>query len=402
MSLRLKDERGASAVVLALVLVVLIGILALSINGGLLLSKYRQVRRASDAGALAAAISCQNQEPPDPTIAAVDNANQYSAANVDVDPTGPVAQPPRVRFKDLSGTLVFPQSCTGMSAGRVTVQYTVQQSLLFGSSPKYVSATATATWGFAGGGPIFPLTVSRNRLSTCGIPDSMTEADIGVTRCAFYFNQNTTVSTWGLIDLGTWGVSPTDANGCSAGVSSGNQQYVDWYNTQPILNLVHDNPASAPTFVCPTPGNRTVLYATDSNSQNAVVARAVASRKTYMFPVNQPGPCSAPVAPASPTCNTLTSNGSLDRYAVIGLAWLKPAEICGTGNPQNPGFDCTQSNSTGTTDKALCDALVTAATPADSNARCLVAEWEGFTTSTTDVVVGDSFGNVKIIRLVGN
>lgn len=60
MSYRSRRRRGAVAVIVALCLVTLLGIVAVSLDGGLLLDQRRRVQAAADAAALAAAIDLYN------------------------------------------------------------------------------------------------------------------------------------------------------------------------------------------------------------------------------------------------------------------------------------------------------------------------------------------------------
>lgn len=393
---RLSDERGATAVMMVFLLVVIIGMLALAIDGGLLFVKYRQARRANDAAALAAALECAtsgNQSKADAS------ANTVAAGNAS-DVKGVLGSPNVYTpgCNTTKGTVKVRYGSTQATGGGVEIMLWPALCALLPScsvtSPKDVVASATAIWGAAAGGPVFPLTLGKNKLSNCGIPDSMTDDDIGTTRCAFYFDQGA-ISTWGLIDLDTWGVSPTDSNACGGKTPSGNDKYVDWYNDPPTKPL-NDDPMSNPVFVCPTPGDRDVLYANESFSPNAVVAKAVQSGQMYSFPVNNPGPC--PSAPL--TCNILNPDGSLELYAIIGFAWLKPVELCPGGGNNTTGFSCTGSNAT-TNDKQLCDALLVPPLKADPTSRCLVAQWEGYTTVNVDPITGDSFGNVRSVQLTG-
>ena len=128
---KLRDERGATAVFVAILLVVLLGMLSLSVDGGALFLKYRAIRTANDAAALAAALSCAKKEG---VTAANAQANLLAADNV--FDAAPVNAP------------VYDPSCDA-DAGTVTVHFQGEQQLFFSrvvgvSSPKPVGATATA------------------------------------------------------------------------------------------------------------------------------------------------------------------------------------------------------------------------------------------------------------------
>ena len=53
---RLSDDSGATAVIVAILILVLVGMLSLAVDGGILWAKYRGIRTANDAAALAAAV----------------------------------------------------------------------------------------------------------------------------------------------------------------------------------------------------------------------------------------------------------------------------------------------------------------------------------------------------------
>jgi Flp pilus assembly protein TadG len=357
MTARLKDERGASAVLVAFVLVVLIGILALSIDGGLLLSKYREVRRASDAAALAAAISCRDG---DGGSVATTEAGTYASDNV-VDPSEP-APGVTVTFQDLQGHPV--QDCiTIQSGGKVTVRVSASQSLMFApavsrmlnpavdessiTQPKQVVATATAVWGGAGVGQgVVPMMLSSNRLSNCDIPFGVGDGDV----CAFWFNngnkgsqtdQDLMNAEWGWIDLSQWDVG-------RYGPCPGNTtpQEIGETLTTPVESITMASPP--PTYSCRGNGNMTSLF-----NPNGAIEDVIG--ETVVFPVNDP---TQQVAANGTVCppNSLT-NCTVIKYAIVGFAELELMNVY-KGNTSQAFQYCKH--------------------PSDANARCLVAVWHGF------------------------
>jgi Flp pilus assembly protein TadG len=131
-------ERGAVGVVVALLLLVVIGFLALSVDVGVMLVKRRYLVNANDAAALAAALSCARGEGEAEANA---QAESYAAANA-----GEVSlvEPP-----------VYEPSCDAPS-GKVTVRFAGTQATLFAPvlgfrSEVDVSAIATAAWTGSGG-----------------------------------------------------------------------------------------------------------------------------------------------------------------------------------------------------------------------------------------------------------
>jgi hypothetical protein len=409
MSSRVSEERGATAVMMAILLVVFIGMLALSIDGGLLWSKFREARRANDAAALAAALECGRSGDQSKADASADTVAAGNAADMKQAPQSLTGVPP----------LKYDPSCSA-SKGTVTVHYGSTQvtgggvQLMFWpavcalvpscsiSSPKDVGASATAVWGFAGSGPIFPMALSKDRLSTCGIPSLMTDADVGVARCAFYFNQSGNDSsnwTWGLIDLDTWNANPADSNACNATQSPNTQKYQDWYASPPIFGL-KDDPNNNPTYVCLTPGNKKVLYDVGNSPNNVVSSAILCATATTAADVTKYCPASGQVTTYSFPVSAITtgsSNGTL--FGIVGFASLKPANLCAGAN--NGSWSCAQST-TEASDIALCDALLLSLGVANGQGtRCVIAEWEGYSTSNTDDIVDNSFGNVRAARLTG-
>ena len=326
---RFRDESGVTAVILAVVLVVVIGLLALSIDGGLLWVKYRKVRNANDAAALAAALSCAEGEG---QTAADTSADNVASLNAPVTPLTENAYTP---------------SCNP-DAGTVEVNYSGTQALLFGpavgvTSPKPVVGTATATWGAAGGSDIVvPLMIS---LSDCDIPDGTPPVT-----CHFWWDDDFPgESTFGIVNLDTWGWAAGQA-GCGPSDSDLNAA-IDQGWSEPLLL------ESNPTYVCALEG----VHANVAQHINHILPHS------FMFPVNDPTQQVPPCPAGSATCPELY------QYAVIGFAELTITEsivnnnnaedLCGTISPGSGG-----------------------------NYRCVEAVWTGFNTTGFSPGGGENFG----------
>ncbi len=133
------DERGATAVIVALSLIALLGMIVLTVDVGQLLFRRRAMVNGSDAGALAAAQSCAGLTDSDSPEAmsdvfAIDNVNGLVAGNGGIT--------------DVAG-------CDGPPFGHVTVQYQIPQELFF-----------AGVLGF--NGPATVRTASHGRLGTGG------------------------------------------------------------------------------------------------------------------------------------------------------------------------------------------------------------------------------------------
>jgi Flp pilus assembly protein TadG len=139
----MSDERGAVAVVVALVMVPLVAFAAISVDVAAMWWEKQQLRTGADAGALAIAQDCAKSAPACLTPAFT--AQQLVSDNH-----------PR---SEAAG------SVTSLSAGRVTVRASSTRNHLFapvlGVSSTVISAESTVAWGAPSGGrAVLPLTFS--------------------------------------------------------------------------------------------------------------------------------------------------------------------------------------------------------------------------------------------------
>jgi len=347
---RFHDESGAATVVVGVVIVVLVGMLALTIDSGLLWTKYRAIRTANDAAALAAALSCAQGE----GLAAADaKADELAVSNVGdavaIDPA------------------VYPEGCEP-EGGKVTVRYGGNQALMFGpaigvSSPRPVVASTTAIWGGAGAAmQVAPLMLSAHRLSTCGIPDG--ELYDG-KQCFFWWDNGTpndttalTNAEWGLMDLTTWGIA---SNGACTGTVS--QSDVGTWISQGFPGSLVVPPA--PKYVCRGSGFQGNALNNDVNAMEGDL---------LYFPVNDQN---QQVDRDGLLCRPELLDGqcTVDKYAIVGFAVLEIVHIW-TGM----------------------DAQERCQHPADNNGslRCLEALWRGFDPVGFTAGGGANFGVVAV------
>lgn len=351
----------------AVLLVVLLAILALAIDGGLLLVKYRQVRRANDAAALAAAIECV-KNPTGGTDGADQKANEYAQANG-------AESPP---WTD-DGKNVYPNGCQS-KAGKVTVYYGAWQDLEFGpaigvTSPKHVTATATATWGAAGSvGTLIPLALAEGTdLGKC-TATANSQPPIGATCKLFWSTSDPTNGTWGVVDLrcAYWSTCNPNLDDSTSGCEN-----------QPNANLVNGSGPndggwmegiSASFFSSmPVPPNQYVYACAGNGGLGADLTNAInqwaacpdgpentlTCKQPFVYmPVFRPYPISV----------LNQSGNNIYKYAIIGFAGLR---IIKTYQAQGALDACGVSGSAG----------------GGGNSRCLIASWQGFATG------GLSFGN---------
>lgn len=373
---RLSDESGVAGVIVAVLLVVLVGILALSIDGGLLFSKYRQVRRANDAAAIAAAISCSKGQ----TTEAMTEADEYAGAiagpkaNI-VDLSEPLPTRVSIDFKDLSDNPVA--DCTTIQdGGKVTVRYRAQQSLMFGpavgvTSPKSVEAAATAIWGGAGGtGDIIPLAVMLDRLKSpnCNlIPFPGQPTPVPGTQCAFWWDDGALgSSSWGLMALSTWGTDSAPS-GCDAGGGTGDLTGAIIKGYGSTLYLDPGAP-DVPVYVCTKNG------VSINPIDNAVQTALANNRVNFVLPIND----------STKQINTCNTQGvcSPYKFAIVAFAFIKPVDLY---KRNEAGYS------------ACTDAIPPSGDTA--NSWCLVASWEGFSYEGVSPGGGPAIGGVVAVGL---
>ena len=340
---RLRDERGVTATIVAVTLVVLFGMLALAVDLGFMTVKRRAMVRSSDAAALAFAESCTRSGLGTPD----QQADALAVANVsDAVRLGPAAWP-------YQGVCLPGAS---LNWGTVTVTYQGPSGVFFGRilgvTDERVQASSTAVWGPAvAAGGVAPFMLSTGRLSNpdCwGIPNAAPG-----THCWFYWNDKDIGNAqWGILNiqgdptLPNWGWNVSPSYNCPS-LNSGTLQAM-MANAPPYLPM--GNPD---TYVCTRPGGPTDVW---------TQLKAFASlpetdpNKTRLFPINDstkqvdrsgnlcPAPCDA-----------------VDKYDVIGFAALK-VEGAFRGNEKDWPAECA----------ALAPKK---AKTNDANAWCLHAVW---------------------------
>jgi hypothetical protein len=331
---RLRDDSGATAVIVAILILVLVGTLALAVDGGILWAKYRGVRTANDAAALAAAYSCATGEGLAGAETAADNIAKANVA--DAASTQPAT---------------YPQGCA-VEGGQVTVYFGGEQTLMFGpaigvSSPRPVAAQATAVWGGAGGASnVAPLMLSLDRLSDCDIPDGPGLVE-GVSRCFFWWDNGTrndttalTNAEWGLVDLTTWGVDPW--GGCGGNVSQ--SDVGNWITNGYPGSLLID---PSPEYVCRGNGFQGNALNNDINAQVGEI---------LFFPVNDP---QQQVQSGGTLCRPDGVDGpcTVQKYAIVGFAALEVVQVW-----------------TGQNAQAMCGQIAAN----NGSLRCLETVWQGF------------------------
>ncbi|MGY1635990.1 pilus assembly protein TadG-related protein [Geodermatophilus sp. SYSU D00742] len=211
---RLADERGASAVLIALLLVPLLGFTAIAVDIGALYAEKARLQTAADAAALAVAQDCAR--------GACGDMQATAQSMVDANTGGADAAPPVL----------------ASDPHRVTVSGRTPQehwfAPLIGHDATTVSATATVAWGGPSGGTaVLPLAFSWcefEQQTGGGLPSGTTEHTVYLTK------SSETVDCTGPsenIVPGGFGYLVSDPGDCRASSAVAERSYSSTGNTPP-------------------------------------------------------------------------------------------------------------------------------------------------------------------------
>jgi Flp pilus assembly protein TadG len=211
---RLEGERGATAVVFALLLVPMLGFAAIAVDVGALYAERARLQVAADAAAIAVAQDCSRGNCGDMLA----TAQTLLTLN---DPTGTASQP--VLSSD-------PVSVT-VTGGAPKEHWFAP---VIGHDSSQVSATATVGWGSPNGGTaVLPLTFSWcefQQQTGGGLPSSKTVRTIYFTKTS-----NTTGCTGPSNNIvpGGFAYLNTDPGACEASTGIGGQWFSKTGNSVP-------------------------------------------------------------------------------------------------------------------------------------------------------------------------
>jgi len=369
----LRDEQGAILPLVALSIVAIMGMVALAVDVGSLMTTRRSMVNAADAAALAAAQSCARTE--GRTLA---DASALLLAQSNMQGATLVAGYPR-----------YNPSCNS-PAGIVTVRLNVDASLYFAPAVGFRSSTpvvteAVATWGGAGiSEHVAPLMLSAYRLRTCDIPppQGFVIPPEGI-ECWFWWDNSAAAVTdgalaeaeWGTLDLLKWNVDPSVH--CD---NSTPPQFQEWmfsgYSGDLSINEpLNEGDPRPPTYVCRGQGN---FGASLDNKIRTAIEREL----ELYFPVNNPD---GQIDMNGELCPPQSGNScSPDKYDIMGFARLVITHLY-KGNTQEA-----QDN---------CISRIAGASPSP-NARCMRAVWIDYRTEGFNSGGGENFGLVPV-QLVG-
>jgi Putative Flp pilus-assembly TadE/G-like len=316
------DERGATAIIVVLSLVALIGMVALTADAGSLVVQRRRLVKIADAAALAAALSYGTGEA---VCGTSDDIADAQANTVALRNAEPYAAAP---------TLTIVRDC-GLQMVKVTA--TAPSNLSFApalgfASTRDVHAVGRARWGGAAAFFGSSLMLRADTLQACGLipipPDTDPPPDI---TCGIWINngnpQDLGNAQWAMLNLFTqsaasqfgtqWGWDVSLDYNCPQGVDVGRR--AKWLTTGVNWSLPFDkNPMAGDglTYVCPGSGS----------GQSVMQALRTQQYQVKQWPINcawQGQPAPAPNNP-SPECDA--PHGQL---AKNGTSWvLCPPDTC--------------------------------------------------------------------------
>ncbi|BCT77115.1 hypothetical protein SCMU_29570 [Sinomonas cyclohexanicum] len=194
-------ERGAIAVMVAILMVVLLGSAALAVDFGRIATERGQLQNGADAAALAVADACANKTTSNTCSPNAPNtASTYARANTN-DATG-VAAPPTI---DLSAGTVTVNTTTGSGSLPMTF------ARVIGIDAVPVNATATATWFYpTSGRSVLPLAFSTCEFIDDGKPHKILTQ--GGSKGAQDCNGRTPSNQ--ILPGGMAWLAPTSSSGC--------------------------------------------------------------------------------------------------------------------------------------------------------------------------------------------
>lgn len=147
---RMRDERGATAVLVGILIIPLLGFAAISVDVGALYSERAQLQNGADAAALAIAQECAEDkkcDAPSALAATFANANSNDGSSNVLTPTFPNAT-----------TVIVSTSTRDGATGASALSHPFAQFIGMNSST--VRASATAEWGSPQQSSVLPLAIS--------------------------------------------------------------------------------------------------------------------------------------------------------------------------------------------------------------------------------------------------
>lgn len=163
----MRSERGASAVMVGILVIPLLGFLAIAIDVGALYAEKAQLQNGADAAAIAIARNCAIDGLCNSPTTAVTQAQSFANANSN-DGTSNVLTPTFHTSSSVpTTTSVRVEASTRETSGANALSHLFAR--MIGTDSTTVKAAATATWGGPQSGPVFPLALSYCEFLATGL-----------------------------------------------------------------------------------------------------------------------------------------------------------------------------------------------------------------------------------------
>jgi hypothetical protein len=331
-----RDEEGAVAITVAIMLIAFVAIVAMAVDSGGLYLRRRELVNGSDSAALAAARTCAR--------GGLDEfGTPEEAADFHVRQNGLITS-----SEVSGGNITSMSNCPARPLrGHVSVEYTSQQSVFFapalgfnGESP--VTTEATASWGIGSNNPV-PFVISDQGAINCPIPPAAwpTEGQ----QCAFWYDNDRYVTgNFGFLSLNPQGWDVPIGDNCSGAQSGGTDNIANWINGTLAANVALN--WTDPTYVCNDTGLRGA--GNDTKGRPWVELKRLIG-ETRDFPINYIGQGRpVPSAPVQGTVFKDTGNqgtlDSIDKFDIIGFAFLEIVDVVTANDAQGGTGLCTTKN----------------------------------------------------------
>ena len=282
MRVRHADEEGAVAVIVALSIVALIGMIVLVVDVGTLLVSKRKMVRAADAAALAGAVSCAQSQ----AFEMQSKADEFADANK----SGAVN----------TSTTVDPAGSCGTAPGEISVAYSTPEEMIFAPVLGFpetvdVETSSTAMWGPSSEVIALPIMISRGAFERCGFDISQGPVSGEEQQCGIWYDDDDIGNAqWGFLNFDLWDV---DGNAhCNNSGSASKTWIVEGQKKK--TNFPDDT-----TYVCADPG----LVASDW-----AILDGEAGKIKYF-----------PIADGQVDGSGDPATGSFDKYNIVGFAGLR-------------------------------------------------------------------------------
>lgn len=313
-----RDESGAVAMIVAVCLVVLLGLLVLVFDLGRGVAYKRQVVSGTDAAALAAAQQCALGE-------GTPNAAAAAAAALDKNVDLPV---------EITG-IEMPECDSPAGATLKSVTVTTSADIdyyfapVFGVDSGNIVARAVAVWGPAAVANPVPISVDLEQLGNCGIvPNEVPDEEID---CVIEYPKDTLEEPrWGVLDLSQWNDPNAAAGGCSVSADdlSDMIQGTGWTGEQLYLN--GDPPGSEPTYTCVDNGLSFSVWSGMEGRTLIFPVVDIATSTGHVIPPRSGGP--ACTGAMIPDLQAAGKDCQIDTVNVIGWVVLNVSQVDNVGS----------------------------------------------------------------------